>query len=60
MNHYQLIFLRLYNITLGRIPVFSLSLKKIMVYCLIKIAKEKYTAASRYFDYKKLKKNDNN
>jgi len=59
MNYYQFIILRLYNITLGRIRVFNFFLKKIMVYCLIKRAKEKYTAASRYFDYKLLKKEDN-
>jgi hypothetical protein len=58
MNHYQFIFLRLYNISLGRIVVFNFFLKKIMVHCLVKRAKEKYTAASRYFDYKLLKKED--
>ena len=56
MNYYQFIFLRLYNISLGRIGVFNFFLKKIMVYCLIKRAKEKYTAASRYFDHKQLEK----
>jgi len=59
MSYYQLISLRLYNITLGRIPVFSFFLKKIMVYCLIKRAKEKYTAASRYFDYKLFREGSN-
>jgi hypothetical protein len=59
MNYYQSIFFRLYNITLGRIPAFNFFLKKIMVYYLIKCAKEKYTAASHYFDYKKFKENNN-
>jgi len=59
MNYYQFILFRLHNITIGRIGVFNFFLKKIMVYCLIKRAKEKYTAASRYFDYRQFKQKDN-
>jgi hypothetical protein len=56
MSTFQLIILRLYNVTLGRIPILSLFLKRIMIYFLIKQPKEKYVASSRYFDYKQFER----
>lgn len=53
MNPYQLILLRMYNMTFGRIPAFSFLLKKIMIYFLIKRSSSKYVAASRFFDYRR-------
>ena len=51
----RLILLRFYNFSLGRIPVASYWLKKVLVYCLVKRAKEKYVASSKYFDCVKFK-----
>ena len=52
MTTSKLIMLRLFNITLGRIPFFSRLLKKILIRILIKKQKNKrYVASSRFFDW---------
>ncbi|MDD5069925.1 MAG: hypothetical protein PHV17_04270 [Candidatus Omnitrophica bacterium] len=58
MNSFHFLLLRLYNLSLGRIPFFSYLLKRVMVYFLIKSSKNKYTASSRYFDYKEFKRKE--
>ena len=50
----RLIMLRLYNITLGRINVFALILKKILIHVLIVGKKDKYVASSKFFDFNDL------
>ncbi len=52
----RLVLLRSYNITFGRIPIFSILLKKTLVFFLIKKSKDKYVASSQYFDYKQFEK----
>lgn len=52
MNSTQLIFLRFYNFTFGRLPLLSLALKRVLVMLLIKHSGRKYVASSRYFDMK--------
>ncbi len=51
MTTFKLIMLRLYNITLGRINVFAIILKKILIHVLIVGKKEKYVASSKFFDF---------
>ena len=58
MNTIQLMILRSYNFTIGRVPWFNSFVRKAMIYFLIKRVKEKYVASSRYFDYKKFEKED--
>lgn len=50
MNTLKLIFLRLFNVTLGRLAFFSKILRFILVKILIKERKDKYVPSSRYFD----------
>jgi hypothetical protein len=49
-----LLLLRVYVHTLGRFPFFSGMLKKGLVHVLIKRAKKRYVASSRYFDWSDL------
>lgn len=49
-----LLLLRVYVHTLGRIPFFSGTLKKTLVHVLIRRAKKRYVASSRYFDWSDL------
>lgn len=60
MTPLKLILLRIYNLTLGRIPFFSMWIKKILVYFLISKAKDKYVASSNYFDYKQFEQESTN
>jgi len=55
MTTKKLIFLRIYNLTFGKIPFFSRLLKKFLIVFLIKNKKEKYVASSRFFNWKELK-----
>jgi len=50
----KLVILRLFNMTFGRIPFCSRLFRKILVLVMIKKAKKKYFASSRYFDIKDL------
>jgi hypothetical protein len=55
MSPLKLIALRAYMITLGRFPVFSKLIRKILVTILIKkTAKTPYVASSRFFDVDEL------
>lgn len=54
MTTFRLIVLRLYNKTLGRISWFSYLLRRWLVYLLVKTAKERYTASSKFFDWREL------
>lgn len=55
MTTFRLILLRLYNISLGRIPFASLCLKRLLISILIKNKSSKYVASSGYFDYQQFK-----
>lgn len=55
MTTTKLLFLRIYLITLGRIPLFSQILRKLLELLLIYRGKERYVAQSKYFDWQKLK-----
>lgn len=51
MSPVKMIILRIYGLTLGRINIIALIIKKILVYILIKNKKDnKYIASSKYFD----------
>lgn len=54
MTTSRLIILRLYNVTLGRFAFFSRLLRIILVKILIEGKKEKYTASSKFFDWREL------
>ena len=54
MTSGRLILLRLYNITLGRYPLFSNMLRKVLVAILVKRSQERYVASSRFFDPREL------
>lgn len=56
MNTFGLILLRMYAVTFGRIPACAFLIKKLLVFFLIRCSKNKYVAASSYFDYKRLQK----
>ena len=60
MNTTQLILLRLYAQSLGRIPFCALMLKRLLIFMLISKKKEKYVAAAAYFDYKDLAQQERN
>ena len=55
MTTFRLIILRLFSISLGRIPYASLCLKKLLIFFLIKKKSAKYVASSGYFDYRQFK-----
>ena len=54
MNSVIMILSRIYSLTLGRISIMSFWIKKALVFFLIKRARCKYVAATRYFDWKEL------
>ena len=55
MSTSKLIFFRLYNISIGRIKVFRILLRKTLIRLLITKAKENgYVASSKYFDFREL------
>jgi hypothetical protein len=54
MSTRKMILLRIFNITLGRIPFFSRLLRKFLVKIMIKNKKDKYVASSKFFDWKDL------
>jgi len=55
MTTSKLIILRLFNITLGRVPLFSRGLKSLLIMILItKRKKSKYVASSRFFGWRDL------
>ncbi len=54
MSSLKLIFFRLFNISLGRIPVFSRVLKKVLLKVIVLGNDEKYCASSKFFDIKDL------
>ncbi len=54
MTSFRLILLRAYNLTLGRVPIFSSLLRKVLLRMLIYNKKDKYVASSGYFDLKEL------
>ncbi len=49
MTTSRLIALRLYNMTLGRVPFFSRLLRAVLLRILVLRPKNKYGASSRYF-----------
>ncbi|UCD58908.1 MAG: hypothetical protein JSV16_07320, partial [Candidatus Hydrogenedentota bacterium] len=55
MTTWKLIFLRLFNITLGRAECLSRALRKILERALITGKQDKYVASSKFFDMKDLK-----
>jgi hypothetical protein len=56
MNSTQMLFLRLWLVSFGRIPLCSMALKKVLIMILIGDKKDKYVAASNYFDLKEFLK----
>ena len=50
MTPVKLIALRVYNISLGRIPLFSKILKRALILTFIKKKSGRYVASSRYFN----------
>lgn len=51
----RLVFLRIYNITIGRCSLFSKVLRLFLLRLLVHGKKEKYVASSRYFEYGEMK-----
>ena len=56
MKPCRLILLRIFNITLGRIPLFSKWLKKKLVKDLIEKKEDRYVSSSKFFDINDLRK----
>jgi len=56
MNSIQMLSLRAWSISFGRLALCSRLLKKILVMFLIHGRKKKYVAAAEYFDLKKFLK----
>lgn len=54
MTPARLVALRLYGLTLGRLPVFERLLRRVGVHWLVRrrTAATRYVAASRYFDFR--------
>lgn len=50
----KLIVLRIYNITLGRFPFFSIVLKRFLTNRLIKNKEDKYVASSKFFTWSEI------
>ena len=56
MNPWMMILSRICAVTLGRVPGISFWTRKVLVFFLIKRARCKYVAATRYFDRKELQR----
>lgn len=54
MTTIRLLLLRCYGLTFGRIPAFSFLLKKLLIKVLIRGRRDKYVAATKYFDSRDL------
>ena len=55
MSTGKLIFLRFYNVTFGRIRIFTWLLRKALLKMLIaKDVEKRYVASSKYFDFREL------
>ena len=52
LTPFKFLILRVFNFTLGRVPLFSAMLKEIMIRVFVK--KGKFTAASKYFNIEEL------
>jgi len=52
MNPFVMILSRICAMTFGRISLLSLWMKKVLIFFMIKRARRKYVAATRYFDWK--------
>jgi len=54
MNPYLLILFRAFNMTFGRVPLFSYLSRRLLVFLFITSKKDKYVASSRYFSVREL------
>ena len=54
MSPVKMIILRLFSISLGRISVFSIFLKKLLTIKMVLKSKKRYMASSKFFDWKDL------
>lgn len=50
MTPVRLLILRMYCLTLGRVPGGSALVRRLLVWALLRRSKRKYLATSRYFD----------
>ena len=51
MTTAKLILLRIYNITIGRFPLFTRLLRLMLLHALVYHKTDKYVASSNYFDW---------